>query len=54
MMTPAIAVLASVWLLYHTEVYRLVAGLGAMLLVAPLYLIMKKNKNSWRKIYERH
>ena len=55
MMFPAIAVLASVWLLYHTEVYRLVAGLGAMLLVAPLYLIMKKkNKNSWRKIYERH
>lgn len=42
MMFPAIAVLASVWLLYHTEVYRLVAGLGAMLLVAPLYLIMKK------------
>ena len=44
MMFPAIAVLASVWLLYHTEVYRLVAGLGAMLLVAPLYLIMKKRK----------
>lgn len=44
MMFPVIAVLASVWLLYHTEVYRLVAGLGAMLLVAPLYLIMKKRK----------
>ena len=44
MMFPAIAILASVWLLYHTEVYRLVAGLGAMLLVAPLYLIMKKRK----------
>lgn len=54
MMFPVIAVLTSVWLLYHTEVYRLVAGLGAMLLVAPLYLIMKKNKNSWRKTYERH
>ena len=44
MMFPVIAVLTSVWLLYHTEVYRLVAGLGAMLLVAPLYLIMKKRK----------
>lgn len=27
---PVIAILASIWLIFHTEVYKLIAGLGAM------------------------
>lgn len=41
---PAIAVIASAWLLIHTELYKLIAGLGAMVVVAPLYLVMKSRK----------
>lgn len=41
---PVIAVAASVWLLVNTEVYKLAAGLGAMVIVAPLYFIMKSKK----------
>lgn len=39
---PSIAVIASVWLLINSDVSKLIAGLGAMLVVAPLYFVMKK------------
>ena len=39
---PSIAVIASVWLLINSDVFKLIAGLGAMLVVAPLYFVMKK------------
>lgn len=41
---PVIAVVASVWLLMNTELYKLAAGLGAMVIVAPLYFVMKSKK----------
>ena len=43
---PVIAILASIWLIFHTEVYKLIAGLGAMVVVAPIYFIMKKRKSA--------
>ncbi|MDO4328403.1 MAG: APC family permease [Lachnospiraceae bacterium] len=39
---PVIAVAASCWLLINTESYKLIAGLGAMVVVAPLYFVMKR------------
>lgn len=41
---PILAVVASVWLIANAEVYKLVIGLGAMILVAPLYLVMNRKK----------
>lgn len=46
---PVIAVAASVWLLINTETYKLVAGLGAMVVVAPLYFVMKSRKTKKEK-----
>lgn len=43
---PVIAILASIWLIFHTEMYKLIAGLGAMVVVAPIYFIMKKRKSA--------
>ena len=43
---PVIAILSSIWLIFHTEVYKLIAGLGAMVVVAPIYFIMKKRKSA--------
>lgn len=34
----------SVWMLVNTEMYKLVAGLGAMVFVAPLYFVMKSKR----------
>ena len=42
LLVPAIAVVASLWLLANADLYKLVTGLGAMVLVAPLYILMKK------------
>ena len=41
---PLVAVVASVWLLVHADSSKLIAGLGAMLLIAPLYFFVKKGK----------
>lgn len=41
---PLVAVVASVWLLVHADSSKLIAGLGAMLLIAPLYFFVKKDK----------
>lgn len=41
---PVIAVAASVWLLVNTDMYKLIAGLGAMVVVAPLYFVMKSRQ----------
>lgn len=41
LLVPAIAVVASLWLLANADLYKLVTGLGAMVLVAPLYILMK-------------
>lgn len=43
---PAVAVIASIWLLINTELPKLVAGLGAMVVVAPLYFYMKNRKKA--------
>ncbi|WP_295264933.1 APC family permease [Veillonella sp.] len=42
LLVPVIAVVASLWLLANADLYKLVTGLGAMVLVAPLYILMKK------------
>lgn len=39
---PTIAIISSLWLLSNTDPFKLMAGLGAMLLVAPLYFLIKK------------
>lgn len=40
---PAISVIASIWLIFNTEVYKIVVGLGAMVIIAPLYLLAKRS-----------
>lgn len=46
---PIIAVVASIWLLINTEIFKLVAGLGAMVVVAPLYFVMKSRREKKEK-----
>lgn len=44
MVLPLLAVVASIWLLCNTQSYQLLAGLGALVLIAPLYFVRKKRK----------
>ena len=39
---PIIAILVSVWLLYNSDPIRLVIGLGALVIIVPIYFIIKK------------
>lgn len=43
---PFISVAASIWLIANTELYKIIVGLGAMVIVAPLYFIIKKSKSA--------
>lgn len=38
---PVIAVIVSVWLLIHADMMKLAIGLGAMVIIIPIYFIMK-------------
>lgn len=39
---PVAGVVTSIWLLANANVRNLVLGLGAMILIAPLYFLMKR------------
>ena len=39
---PIIAILVSIWLLYNSDPVRLVIGLGALVIIVPIYFIIKK------------
>ena len=39
---PIVATAVSIWLLCNSEVYKLVIGLGAMVIIAPIYFVIKK------------
>lgn len=41
---PILALVISVWLLAHTQVYQLIAGFGALVLICPFYFITGQNK----------
>lgn len=48
---PILALVISVWLLAHTQVYQLIAGFGALVLICPFYFITGQNKRD-KKIEE--
>ncbi len=41
---PILALVISVWLLAHTQVYQLIAGFGALVIIFPFYFITGQNK----------
>lgn len=46
---PITAVVASLWLLVHSDLYKLIAGIGSMVIVAPLYVLMTKKTSRNKK-----
>lgn len=42
---PIIGTVASLWLLINSDIQRLIIGLGAMVIIAPFYFIMKKKNH---------
>lgn len=41
---PLVGTVTSVWLLANSDMQKLILGLGAMVIIAPVYFVMKKRK----------
>lgn len=39
---PIVAILVSIWLLYNSDLVKLAIGLGALVVIVPIYFIIKK------------